>query len=632
MTQQYCHSHIFNFVRGVVFFLFEKFIAKLRYKFDNLMAKGTVALVAVLFLATAAFIVIAALIAVLLSGSTFAQNVWAGIMHTIDAGTITGTDTADIPYLIIMSAVTLCGLFVTSILIGIITTGFEEKLNSLKKGNSQVIENNHTLILGFNDNLYTIISELIEANASSKDECIVVLSPESKEIVEEAISGQIEDFQTTRIVCRTGTITDINMLKKCSISTCRSVIINEQNDFITTKAILAINNFFSGLNLEKMPCIVASVYDNSNYSAAVIAGEGNIEVMLTQDVISRIIAQTCRQSGLSEVMTELFDFDGDELYFENFPQLTGAKFGDVLFMFEKAVVFGYKRNGKAYLNPDVNSVIEENDEILLLMEDNGALKPSTDKKEIKFNTPVKPFSDSDKKDSILILGINSMLHRILAELDEYSAKGTVVTVASTDATDYISAESTYKNIALKAVNCDTSKRESLDMLANKDIENIVLLSNDDCDSEISDAQMLLQLIHLRDICDIKGLSFNITSEMKNPANQKLARVAKVNDFVVGNYIVNMMMAQISENRSLAEVFRELLSADGNEIYINNVQKYLDISQKCDFYAVTQSVMQHGEIALGYKKSTNNGFEIITNPVKSDIIEFNENDSIIVLAP
>ncbi len=612
--------------------MFEKLRAKARYGFDNLMSKGTVSLITVLFLATAAVIVVAALIAIIFSNTTFGQNVWAGIMHTIDAGTITGTDTGDVPFLVIMSIVTLCGLFITSILIGIITTGFEEKLNSLKKGNSQVVEKNHTIILGFDENIYTIISELILANESSKDECIVVLSTEAKEDMEEAIRGQIEDFKTTRVVCRTGDISDVNMLKKCALSECRSVIVNVHDDFIVIKAILAINNYFSEVaKTSNIPCIVATVNDNTNYDAGVIAGEGNVEIMLTDDTISRIIAQTCRQSGLSEVMTELFDFDGDELYFEDVPELVGASFRDISKKFEKAVVFGIKRDGKVMLNPDAGTIMQAGDKLILLIADNGEMQVVEPPK-INIEGVVKDIDSiaANKPDNILIIGVNNMLYRILKELDEYSASGTTVIVADETASSFSVEEREFNNITLKTEDCDTRKREELDRLVSGGVMNIVLISGDECDTELSDAEMLLKLIHLRDICEKRDLSFNITSEMKNPSNQKLARVAKVNDFVVGNYIVNMMMAQISENRDLAVVFRELLSADGNEIYINPITNYIDIEKTVNFYDITEIACMRGEVAVGYKRTTKDGFDIIVNPKKSDNITFNKNDALITL--
>ena len=45
-----------------------------------------------------------------------------------------------------------------------------------------------------------------------------------------------------------------------------------------------------------------------------MVGRDEAELILVGDLIARIIAQTCRQSGLSVVYTELLDFDGDEIY------------------------------------------------------------------------------------------------------------------------------------------------------------------------------------------------------------------------------------------------------------------------------------------------------------------------------
>ncbi len=52
------------------------------------------------------------------------------------------------------------------------------------------------------------------------------------------------------------------------------------------------------------------------------------------DVIARITAQACRQSGLSFVCQDLLDFDGDEIYFQPAPELEGHTFAEALLAFE----------------------------------------------------------------------------------------------------------------------------------------------------------------------------------------------------------------------------------------------------------------------------------------------------------
>ncbi len=609
------------------------FKEKIGYRFDNLMSKGTVAMVGVLFLITAVVVVLAgALLAIVgRSEGTFGDNVWSSIMHIIDAGTITGAETHNFAFIIIMSLVTLCGLFVTSILIGIITTGFEGKLHNLRKGNSRIIESNHTVILGFNDSVYSLISETIEANANQKKGCIVILADEEKEVVETAINEVITDFKTTKVICRKGSITDFHMLKKCSLENARCVIINEDRDLITIKSILAVNNYLDDFkDNQNKPHLVATIYDKSNYQAAQIISEDNAEIVLVEDAISKIIAQTCRHPGLSDVLIELFDFDGDELYFENHPEITGSKFGDVLNYFEKAIVFGYKRNEEVYLNPDKDVVMEKDDEVLLLVEDDGVAKPVIKKynsgKEFELNQVVK-----DEPVKLLIIGANDKTYNIINELDEYLCIGSTVTIANLEISDNIKELSNSLNrINLIYDIYDVCSRENLERLATKDVSHILLLSDDE-DNETSDATTLLRLIHLRDIAKINNSKFSITSEMKDVANQKLAKVAQANDLVIGSNIINLMLTQIAENRSLSTVFQELLQAEGSEIYIRKAANYVKLNTEIDFYSVTNILKDRNEIAIGYKKQNGDSFEIITNPLKSDKIKFYEEDGIITLA-
>jgi len=54
------------------------------------------------------------------------------------------------------------------VFIGILTNVIDERIQSLRKGRSMVIESDHTLIIGWSPQVFTIISELVEANASRK--------------------------------------------------------------------------------------------------------------------------------------------------------------------------------------------------------------------------------------------------------------------------------------------------------------------------------------------------------------------------------------------------------------------------------------------------------------------------------
>lgn len=118
-----------------------------------------------LFVITVAIVTVIGLIASFVSDDGgILYQIWNSFMYTLDSGNLSGVPTDNFIYLVLMFLATLCGLFLTSILIGVIASGIENKLSNLRKGTSVVQEDGHTVIIGFNSNVYTIIKELIEAN------------------------------------------------------------------------------------------------------------------------------------------------------------------------------------------------------------------------------------------------------------------------------------------------------------------------------------------------------------------------------------------------------------------------------------------------------------------------------------
>lgn len=76
-------------------------------------------------------------------------------------------------YLVMMSLIALAGLLFTSVLIGIITSAIEVRIDSLKKGNSRVLERDHIVVLGFYPGEYALLEQLMRA-AAGGPACIVV--------------------------------------------------------------------------------------------------------------------------------------------------------------------------------------------------------------------------------------------------------------------------------------------------------------------------------------------------------------------------------------------------------------------------------------------------------------------------
>lgn len=616
-------------------------LEKLRYKFDNLMSKGTGILLLSLASATAIMIAVISLIVwITQSGptSSFTELLWMGLMRAIDSGTVSG-DTGSIGYIFLMFITTLGGIFILSILIGILTTGIEAKLDSLRKGRSRVIEKDQTIILGWSEQIFTIIEELIEANSNRKHACIVIMGNHDKSEMDDAIRERIIDMKTTRIVTRQGNPIDIDDLEIVSLNTSRSIIIIPEDDIRVIKTILAITN---NPNKRSEPYnIVTVLRDPENIQVAQIAGNNQAEIILSDTLISRIIAQTCRQPGLSTVYTELLDFSGDEIYFSDCPEVIGKTFGEVLFMFEKSTVIGILSQEKTYLNPPMETILQPGDQIIAISEDDDSIVVKPDQQQhVEEEAIIKAsVAEPDRPEKTLILGWNDNAHLIIQEIDNYVSQASILTVVSdcVEDEDFQTALSQVVNQTIELLKGDPKDRSILDDLMVKNYDHVIILSNNSAlDVQESDANTLVVLLQLRDISEKLNCRFSVVSEMMDFRNKKLAEVTKVNDFIVSEKLISLMLTQVSENKMINTVFEDLFDADGSEIYIKKAPKYIKPGVAVNYYTLIEAAKRKNEIVIGYviaaeQKDAQKNYGIYINPDKATVVSLGEKDGLIVIA-
>lgn len=600
------------------------------YWIDCMMSKGPIAMSILLFAITVIIVVIVGVIASFVSdeGGIFYQ-VWYSLMYTLDAGNLAGVPTNNIIYLFLMFLATLCGLFLTSVLIGVIATGVEDKLGNLRKGTSVVQENGHTVIIGFDNNVYAILRELIEANSNKKNACVVVLGEQPKEEMEDAISSYITNTATTRIICRSGNLHEAYALERCSVETSKSVIINVHDDAETIKVLLALATYIKNKELFNSDLrFIVSLQDNQYVEAANIAGEGRAAIIYSKDAIARIISNTCRQHGLSQVLTELFNFTGNELYFEDVPELAGKTFKEAIMSFSNAVIVGLQVAGQVKLNPPMDTIIGKEDKVVLLEVDDGAFKyhPAKIVDESKLYDAASISAIANNH--LIVLGSNEKLPTILAEYAKYVEPATQVVIVDDDLDE--AKIGTYDNLNI-TICTKPITRELLSEFVNKEANNILLLNDDSQDPETSDSQTLLRLILLRDIADTTGLDFSITTEMRSVDNQRLASQARVDDFVIGSNFASLIMAQISENPNMIPLIDDLLDESGSEMYMKPIANYVPLGVPVDSYILAESAARKGEIYLGYRQNDNKKTDVIVNPQKDGTIIFGERDQIVVIA-
>ena len=630
------------------------FTQRLRYQFDNLMSRGTPAMIGMLFVFSLIIVIIAGAVISITGfvqegteGSlSFGEAMWESLMRTLDSGTM-GGDTGT-GFRVVMLFVTLGGIFVVSALIGVLNNAIESQMERLRKGRSLVLETNHTLILGWSAQIFTIINELMSANENQPNARIVILADKDKVDMEDELRERVEVKGKTRIICRNGSPIDPNDLEIASPHAAKSIIVlppeNSDPDTDVIKTVLAITNH---PNRRTEPYhIVTQIRNPKNVDVLKLVGEkDDVQAIQTGDLIARVVAQTSRQSGLSVVYTELMNFGGDEIYFKSEPALVGKTFGEALLAYEDSSLMGLRKSdGRILLSPQMDTRIETGDQVFALSADDDTIRISNPTGEA-----VPPINESvirsnrsalePQPEKCLILGWNRSGTTIVHELDNYVAKGSQVTVVADiyNIEKQITAQGgKLKNQTLVVEEGETTDRDLLNRLGVQDYDHVIVLAYSTVEPQEADAKTLVTLLHLRDMAQKDETPFSIVSEMLDLRNRELAEATQVDDFIVSEHLISLMMAQLSENAELFDVFADIFDPEGAEIYLKPVGDYVTSGTAVNFYTVTEAARRRGETALGYRitaqaSEAGKAYGVHTNPRKSETVTFSPEDKIIVIA-
>lgn len=626
------------------------FKEKVSYRFDSFVSQGTMSMIKGLGVITLIVITIfgATLLALGLhpdheSNFNVFESIWVNLTHALDPGVL-GNHDENWPFRLFMLLTTVLGLVIISTLIGLVSNGILTKLEVLRKGRSFVIEQDHVLILGWSSKIFTIIPELVEANENQKRGVVVILADMDKVLMEDEIKDKVGNTHNTHVICRTGNPIDVHDLQIANPFDTKSIIIldkdNENSDSQIIKTIVAI---VTNPNRRDEPYhITAEMEDKRNFDVAKMVGGDEVELILSDEIISRIMVQTSRQSGLSVVYQDLMDFDGDEIYFEDAPELIGKSFREILFAYEDSAIMGIQYADKSVeINPQMDTLFKEGDRVIGITEDDDTLIPNiTNPGEPHESKIVYTEPEPQEAEQILIIGWNNRARYIIQELDNYVPKGSTVTVVS----KFGDAEKTLKKLNKKIENIilefdiqDTTDRETLESMKLEKYDYIILLSYlDNFPIQEADAQTLITLLHLRNFTEVSGSKYKIVSEMLDIRNRQLADITSADDFIVSDKLVSLLMSQVAENKYLMRVFEDLFDADGSEIYIKPAREYVQTGQSMNFYTVLESAARKNEVAIGYRimtnaKSSDNQYGVVLNPKKSEEFTLEENDKVIVLS-
>lgn len=621
---------------------------RLRYRLDSTLSRGPSALIIWLFLFGGLLALIGASI-VTLSGSApagpggirpgFVLLTWQGWQRTLNLNVGIGP----LFYILGTFVPTLGSLFIGGIFIGLLTGGIQNRIRNLRRGRSLVVEQGHTVILGWSQHIFQLIAELVEANQNKTDACIVVLAEKDKVEMEDTIREKVHNLGHTRIVCRTGSPIDLTDLMLVNPDDARVIVVLAPDckdpDPHVIKTLLALTR--EQAQAARRCQIVAEIRQPKNRQVAELVGQSYARVLQVDDMLARITVQTCRQVGLSAVYSELLGFDGDELYMTKEPALVGQTFGDALLLYADSSLIGLQRDGKSMFNPPMDTVIQAEDRVIAISADDdtvrlSGLSPSERARQVDESA----FGDGPQQERApertLLLGWNRRAPLILCEIDQHMIAGSQLMVVSDlpeSASQVERQRAKLKNLSLSFRSGDITDRSLLETLEAHAYDHVIVLGNNDkLSAQEADAMTLITLLHLRDIAEHHERRPTIVSEMFDTRNRELAEVTRADDVIVGDKLVSQLLAQMAEAPDL--LLDDLFNAERSEVYLRPVCEYVRTGVPVNFYTVVAAARRRGHVAIGYRRVEGDGDSnpqgVFINPRKSEPITFRDSDRIVVL--
>ncbi|KAG6732254.1 hypothetical protein I3842_01G168200 [Carya illinoinensis] len=581
---------------------------QLAYRVDAFLSVHPYAKPLALLVATLLLICLGGLSLFGVTDGSLVECLWLSWTYVADSGN--HTDSEGIGWRLVSVSISFGGMLIFAMMLGLVSDSISEKLDSLRKGRSEVVEQNHTLILGWSDKLVSV----------SKAHAIIVLA---------------EDGNA------------------------------DQSDARALRTVLNLTGVKEGLRGH----IVVELSDLDNEVLVKLVGGDLVETVVAHDVIGRLMIQCARQPGLAQIWEDILGFENCEFYIKRWPQLDGMQFEDILISFPNAIPCGIKvasRGGKIILNPDDSYVLQEGDEILVIAEDDDTYSPATLPTVWRGSLP-KDFVIPKTAERILFCGWRRDMEDMILVLDAFLAPGSELWMFN----DVLEKEREKKlidggldvnrlmNISLVNREGNAVIRRHLESLPLQSFDSILILADESVeDSAIqADSRSLATLLLIRDI-QAKRLPYRdamvtqvhrgsssqgswigemqqasdksvIISEILDPRTKNLLSMSKISDYVLSNELVSMALAMVAEDRQINDVLEELFAEEGNEMHIRQADLYLRDGEELSFFEILLRARQRREIVIGYRLA-NSERAVINPPAKEERRRWSMKDVFVVI--
>ena len=531
------------------------------------------------------------------------------------------------------------GLTVMGSIFAFRTVALTKTMERLKAAPSPILDKGHTLILGWSPRIFTILKELAIANQNVSRPLVVVFANVDRALMDREIDTRCGDLGKLRVITRKGDTTNPLDLKRANVSEAKSVIVldsDRSGDAMVISTVLAARSLSSNSNQR----FVAEMDDENVAQALTAATNGAVLPVIPREIIAKVTAQASRQPGIPAVILELLDFDGDEIYFNEVPELVGKTYYQAQQSFQGASLIGlFPKGGMPVLNPDWNHKIAQGDKVMAI---------ALDDDKVIFNgfdaAPQRPKAQTAQKQprpakNMLVVGWSNLGREVLNALSAYLPKGSSadIVLQKRFTEENLSWDDKFA-IKTRFVEADGTFDQLRDLVLTRKYDEVLVLGyrGENISESEADGQTLLATMQLTRLFDnemYRGSAPRLVAEILDPLKVGLAKTSSIDDVVVSENLAALLIAQLSENPLLANTFADLFDpSKGSAVQVRPFSDYVKLGEEVSFAELVARASAHGESAIGWRASSIEGGPrtVKVNPSKDQKIVPIEGDGLIVI--
>jgi ion channel POLLUX/CASTOR len=581
-------------------------------------------------------------------GEGFLDSVWWAFLRLTDPGYL--GDDVGAWRRIVSTVLTVSGYVVfLGALVAIMTQWLIARMSEFERGLTPVTMRQHIVILGWTNRTLPLLRELVGSERAREQfqNAFGIRRLRSVVLSEGVSAAQAQALRVDsglgrlgrHVVLRDGSPLEEEAIHRAGCLNAAVVIMPTDfgradsavsADVATIRSLLSIDARTERYG-HAPPLVVAELQDLRRVDMARSAYRGPLEIVPSDDAVSRLLTQNVLHPGLSAFYREVLTArDGNEILLRRAESLAGATLREATGQFPRAVVMGLVRavegESHAMLNLPSSTRIESGDKLVMLARSLADTLPSRRPGErlpsLERGAPSRRHRPTGRRHRLLVLGWNQRVPNLLDELGSYTGHQFDIRLVSSADSDMRRQQIERYSARAAAMSVEHIEDDFLlaGHLRAADLEGfssiLVLASDRVATEEAADARTIVGHRLVESLLAGRDQRPQILLELADDANEGLVRVAGV-EAMISPLIVSHLLARIALQPAIRRIFDELFTVGGAEIEFRSMGEY-GLRGGERFRDMEASVAERGETLLGVQAGPES--RLVLNPPRDQRFE------------